>query len=76
MAFPRFADFVAGASHVTPHEVSAHEREFGLGRLYIDEELFEDDDDDDDEEEEENVNEFSAGNHRSDSLPHNHLDVQ
>ncbi|KAF4796731.1 Nuclear envelope integral membrane protein 1 [Turdus rufiventris] len=71
----RFADFVAGASHVTPHEVSAHEREFGLGRLYIDEELFEDDDDDD-EEEEENVNEFSAGNHRSDSLPHNHLDVQ
>ncbi|XP_056370964.1 nuclear envelope integral membrane protein 1 [Oenanthe melanoleuca] len=74
----RFAAFVGGASHVTPNEVSAHEEEFGLGRLYIDEELFEDDDDDDDddEEEEENIHDFSAGNHRSDSLPHNHLDVQ
>ncbi|XP_014748002.1 PREDICTED: nuclear envelope integral membrane protein 1 [Sturnus vulgaris] len=73
----RFADFVGGASHVTPSEVSAHEQEFGLGRIYIDEELFEDDDDDEEEEEEEkNVNYSSAGNHRSGSLPHNHLDVQ
>ncbi|XP_014116070.1 PREDICTED: nuclear envelope integral membrane protein 1 [Pseudopodoces humilis] len=74
----RFADFVGGASHVTPNEVSAHEREFGLGSLF-NEQLFEeddDDDDDDDEEEEENINGFSVGNHRSDSLPHKHLDVQ
>ncbi|XP_063281199.1 nuclear envelope integral membrane protein 1 [Prinia subflava] len=71
----RFADFVGGASHVTPIEVSAHEREFGLASLCIDEELFEEDDDDYDEEEE-NVNDSFVGNHRSDSLPHNHLDVQ
>ncbi|XP_015471129.1 nuclear envelope integral membrane protein 1 [Parus major] len=75
----RFADFVGGASHVTPTEVSAHEREFGLGSLF-NEQLFEEDDDDDDdddeEEEEENINGFSVGNHRSDSLPHKHLDVQ
>ncbi|XP_066063562.1 nuclear envelope integral membrane protein 1 isoform X2 [Chamaea fasciata] len=70
----RFADFVAGASHVTPNEVSAHEREFGLASLSIDEELFEEDDDDD--EEEKNISYSFAGNHRSDSLPHNHLDVQ
>ncbi|NXQ57473.1 NEMP1 protein, partial [Anthoscopus minutus] len=49
----RFADFVGGASHVTPSEVSAHEREFGLGSLF-NEQLFEDEDDDDEEEEEEN----------------------
>ncbi|NXR18303.1 NEMP1 protein, partial [Cinclus mexicanus] len=45
----RFADFVGGASHVTPSEVSAHEQEFGLGRFYIDKQLFEEDDDDDEE---------------------------
>ncbi|NXH41630.1 NEMP1 protein, partial [Dicaeum eximium] len=55
----RFADFVSGASHVTPDEVSAHEREFGLESLSIDEQLFEEDDDD--EEEEENGNDSSAG---------------
>ncbi|NXN80304.1 NMP1A protein, partial [Bombycilla garrulus] len=52
----RFADFVGGASHVTPNEVSAHEREFGLESLCIDEELFEEDDDDEEEEEEEKEN--------------------
>ncbi|XP_039944376.1 nuclear envelope integral membrane protein 1 isoform X2 [Hirundo rustica] len=74
----RFADFVGGASHVTPMEVSAHEREFGLASLSIDEQLFEEDDDDEEEEEEveENVHDSFAGNCRSDSLPHNHLDVQ
>ncbi|OWK51846.1 Transmembrane protein 194A [Lonchura striata] len=74
----RFADFVGGASHVTPSEVSAHEREFGLESLSIDEELFEedDDDDDDDDEEEENIHDSSGGNHRSDFLPHNHVEVQ
>ncbi|NWT76449.1 NEMP1 protein, partial [Prunella himalayana] len=58
----RFADFVGGASHVTPNEVSAHEREFGLESLSIDDQLFEDDDDDDDDdEEEENISDFSGG---------------
>ncbi|NXY10990.1 NEMP1 protein, partial [Pteruthius melanotis] len=47
----RFADFVGGASHVTPSEVSVHEREFGLESLFIDEQLFEEDDDDDEDEE-------------------------
>ncbi|NWY21406.1 NEMP1 protein, partial [Aphelocoma coerulescens] len=45
----RFADFVGGASHVTPNEVSVHEREFGLESLFINEQLFEEDDDDDDD---------------------------
>ncbi|RLV85343.1 hypothetical protein DV515_00016059 [Chloebia gouldiae] len=72
----RFADFVGGASHVTPNEVSAHEREFGLESLSIDEELFEKDDDDDDDEEEENIHDSCGGNHWSDFLPHNHVDVQ
>ncbi|KAM4755166.1 nuclear envelope integral membrane protein 1 isoform 1-T1 [Cyanocitta cristata] len=74
----RFADFVGGASHVTPSEVSVHEREFGLESLFIDEQLFEedDDDDDDDDDDEDSVNDSFAENHRSDSLPHNHLDVQ
>ncbi|NWR46073.1 NMP1A protein, partial [Regulus satrapa] len=60
----RFADFVGGAPHITPHEASAHEQEFGLGSLF-NEPLFEEDDDDDDdddeEEDEENVNDPSAG---------------
>ncbi|XP_038020362.1 nuclear envelope integral membrane protein 1 isoform X3 [Motacilla alba alba] len=56
----RFADFVGGASHVTPNEVSAHEREFGLESLCIEEQLFEEDDDDDDEEEEENISDSSG----------------
>ncbi|XP_054505157.2 nuclear envelope integral membrane protein 1 isoform X1 [Agelaius phoeniceus] len=72
----RFADFVGGACHVTPNEVSAHEREFGLESLSIDEELFEEDDDDDVDEEEENISDSSGGNHKSDSLFHNHVDVQ
>ncbi|NXD58699.1 NEMP1 protein, partial [Corvus moneduloides] len=55
----RFADFVGGASHVTPNEVSVHEREFGLESLFIDEQLFEEDDDDDDDED--SVNDSFAG---------------
>ncbi|NWV10399.1 NEMP1 protein, partial [Ptilonorhynchus violaceus] len=54
----RFADFVGGASHVTPDEVFVHEREFGLESLFIDEQLFEEDDE---EEEEEDVNDSFAG---------------
>ncbi|NXK87287.1 NEMP1 protein, partial [Formicarius rufipectus] len=45
----RFAEFVGGASHVTPNEVSVHEREFGLDSLFIDEQLFEDEDEDEEE---------------------------
>ncbi|XP_027764607.1 nuclear envelope integral membrane protein 1 [Empidonax traillii] len=68
----RFAEFVSGASHVTPTEVSVHEREFGLESLFINEQLFEEEDEED-EEEMGNSDSF-AGNHRSSSLPHNHLD--
>ncbi|NXQ29527.1 NEMP1 protein, partial [Alaudala cheleensis] len=57
----RFADFVGGASHVTPHEVSTHEQEFGLASLCIDEQLFEEDDDDYEDEKEDNVNDSFAG---------------
>ncbi|NWV58801.1 NEMP1 protein, partial [Malurus elegans] len=53
----RFADFVGGASHVTPHEVSVHEREFGLESPFIEEQLFVEDDD----EGEENSNDSFAG---------------
>ncbi|NXY25206.1 NEMP1 protein, partial [Atrichornis clamosus] len=53
----RFADFVGGASHVTPNEVSVHEREYGLDSLFVDEQLFEEED----EEEEEDVNDSFAG---------------
>ncbi|NXM67897.1 NMP1A protein, partial [Serilophus lunatus] len=45
----RFADFVGGASHVTPNEVSVHEREYGLDSLFIDEQLFEEDDEEEEE---------------------------
>ncbi|NWU99702.1 NEMP1 protein, partial [Upupa epops] len=40
----RFADFVCGDCHVTPSEVSAHEREYGLGSI-LEEQLESDDDD-------------------------------
>ncbi|NWS49817.1 NEMP1 protein, partial [Probosciger aterrimus] len=43
----RFADFVAGACHVTHDEVSVHEREYGLGGIFLEDQLF------DEEEEEE-----------------------
>ncbi|KAJ7426839.1 Nuclear envelope integral membrane protein 1 [Willisornis vidua] len=66
----RFAEFVGGASHVTPTEVSVHEREFGLDSLFIDEKLFEEED-----EEEMGTIDSLAGSHGSYSLPHNHLDV-
>ncbi|XP_010139496.1 PREDICTED: transmembrane protein 194A, partial [Buceros rhinoceros silvestris] len=61
----RFADFVGGACHVTPSEVSDHEHEYGLGGVFIEEQLFEEDDDDD----------AFDGTHRSYSLTHNHLDA-
>uniref|UniRef100_K7FT89 Nuclear envelope integral membrane protein 1 n=1 Tax=Pelodiscus sinensis TaxID=13735 RepID=K7FT89_PELSI len=42
----RFADFVGGASHLTPNEVSVHEQEYGLGGSFVEDQLFEDDEDD------------------------------
>ncbi|NXT25041.1 NEMP1 protein, partial [Syrrhaptes paradoxus] len=60
----RFADFVGGAPHVTPNEASVHEREYGLGGIFLEEQLFEEEEDDDEED-------AFARNHGSYSLPHN-----
>ncbi|NXO05218.1 NEMP1 protein, partial [Rhinopomastus cyanomelas] len=40
----RFADFMCGDCHVTPGEVSAHEREYGLGSIFFEDQFFESDD--------------------------------
>lgn len=61
----RFADFVGGASHVTPDEVSVHEREYGLGGIFFEDQLFEEEDEDDSFER----------NHANYSLTHNYLDA-
>ncbi|NXG74744.1 NEMP1 protein, partial [Baryphthengus martii] len=37
----RFAEFVGGACHVTPREVSVHEQEYGLGGVFLEDQLFE-----------------------------------
>ncbi|XP_053868732.1 nuclear envelope integral membrane protein 1 isoform X2 [Malaclemys terrapin pileata] len=42
----RFADFVGGASHLTPNEVSVHEQEYSLGGSFVEDQLFEEDEDD------------------------------
>ncbi|KAM6112226.1 nuclear envelope integral membrane protein 1 [Phoenicopterus ruber ruber] len=63
----RFADFVGGACHVTPNEVSAHEREYGLGGIFLEDQLF--------EEEEEDEDDSFDRNHGSYFLTHNHLDA-
>lgn len=63
---PRFADFVGGACHVTPNEVSVHEREYGLGGIFLEDQLFEEEEDDDDS--------FDR-NHMSYSLSHVHMDA-
>ncbi|NXR12605.1 NEMP1 protein, partial [Semnornis frantzii] len=60
----RFAEFVDGASHVTPSEVSLHEQEYGLGGIFLEDQLFEE------EEEEEEENDFGR-NHTSYSLTRN-----
>ncbi|NXN31377.1 NEMP1 protein, partial [Nycticryphes semicollaris] len=57
----RFADFMGGACHVTPNEISVHEREYGLGDIFV-------------EEEEEEDDSFER-KYRSYSLSHNHLDA-
>lgn len=40
LKFHRFADFVLGASHLSPEEVSTHERQYGLGSTFLEEQLF------------------------------------
>ncbi|XP_040609599.1 nuclear envelope integral membrane protein 2 isoform X3 [Mesocricetus auratus] len=36
----KFADFVLGASHLSPEEVSTHETQYGLGGAFLEEQLF------------------------------------
>ncbi|EMP29379.1 hypothetical protein UY3_13511 [Chelonia mydas] len=59
----RFADFVGGASHLTPNEVSMHEQEYGLGGLFVEDQLFEEDEDDS----------FEGEGHAGFSVSQNHL---
>ncbi|CAM5168850.1 unnamed protein product [Eretmochelys imbricata] len=59
----RFADFVGGASHLTPNEVSVHEQEYGLGGLFVEDQLFEEDEDDS----------FEGEGHAGFSVSQNHL---
>ncbi|XP_009944502.1 PREDICTED: transmembrane protein 194A, partial [Leptosomus discolor] len=61
----RFADFVGGACHVTPDEISVHEREYGLGGIFLEDQLFEEEEEDD----------CFDGNHTSYFLTHNHQDA-
>ncbi|XP_050015344.1 nuclear envelope integral membrane protein 2 isoform X2 [Alexandromys fortis] len=36
----KFADFILGASHLSPEEVITHERQYGLGGAFLEEQLF------------------------------------
>uniref|UniRef100_A0A8C6GDN0 Nuclear envelope integral membrane protein 2 n=1 Tax=Mus spicilegus TaxID=10103 RepID=A0A8C6GDN0_MUSSI len=36
----KFAEFVLGASHLSPEEVSTHEKQYGLGGAFLEEQLF------------------------------------
>nr|XP_045003947.1 nuclear envelope integral membrane protein 2 [Jaculus jaculus] len=36
----KFAEFVLGASHLSPEEVSIHEEQYGLGGAFLEEQLF------------------------------------
>ncbi|XP_067832564.1 nuclear envelope integral membrane protein 1 [Heptranchias perlo] len=36
----RYADFVEGASHLNPNEISVHEQEYGLGGMFIEDEIY------------------------------------
>ncbi|XP_030052518.1 nuclear envelope integral membrane protein 1 isoform X2 [Microcaecilia unicolor] len=47
----RFADFVEGASHLTPNEHLTHEQEYGLGGSFVEDQLYEDLEDSDEREE-------------------------
>ncbi|XP_051497488.1 nuclear envelope integral membrane protein 1 isoform X2 [Apus apus] len=67
----RFADFVGGSCHVTPNEVSAHEREYGLDGIFLEDQLFEEEEEDENEDDD-----LLDRNHKSYSLNHNHLDAR
>ncbi|XP_069735545.1 nuclear envelope integral membrane protein 1 [Phaenicophaeus curvirostris] len=70
----RFADFVGGASHVSAKETSIHEREYGLGGIFLEQQLFEEEEEDEKEEDDEEEEEGCLdGNHMSWFLPNNHL---
>ncbi|XP_060677037.1 nuclear envelope integral membrane protein 1 [Hemiscyllium ocellatum] len=43
----RFADFVEGKSHLNPNEISVHEQEYGLGGLFLEDEIYDNGFDDD-----------------------------
>ncbi|KFV11786.1 Transmembrane protein 194A, partial [Tauraco erythrolophus] len=45
----RFADFVGGACHVTPNEVSLHEREYGLESIFLDDPFLEEEEEEEDD---------------------------
>ncbi|KAJ6654717.1 hypothetical protein lerEdw1_006580 [Lerista edwardsae] len=64
----RFADFVEGASHVIPNEISVHEQEYGLWGSFLEDQLFEED-----EEEESRDHSFEEDDCMDTSLPQNHL---
>ncbi|XP_062967908.1 nuclear envelope integral membrane protein 2 isoform X1 [Cynocephalus volans] len=36
----KFADFILGASHLSPEEISLHEEQYGLGGAFLEEQLF------------------------------------
>lgn len=36
----KFAEFVLGASHLSPEEISLHEEQYGLGGAFLEEQLF------------------------------------
>ncbi|KAH0629001.1 hypothetical protein JD844_010714 [Phrynosoma platyrhinos] len=61
----RFADFIEGASHVIPNEISVHEQEYGLGGSFLEEQLFE-------EESEERDYSFDEEDCMDTSQPQNH----
>ncbi|XP_066470924.1 nuclear envelope integral membrane protein 1 isoform X2 [Tiliqua scincoides] len=67
-AIYRFADFVEGASHLIPNEISVHEQEYGLGGSFLEDQLFEED-----EEEEGQDHSFEEDDCMDTSLPPNHL---
>ncbi|KFQ31283.1 Transmembrane protein 194A, partial [Merops nubicus] len=46
----RFADFVGGACHVSPMEVSVHEQEYGLDSILLEDQLLEEDEEEEEEE--------------------------
>nr|XP_020634411.1 nuclear envelope integral membrane protein 1 isoform X1 [Pogona vitticeps] len=67
----RFADFIEGASHVNPNEVSVHEQEYGLGGSFLEDQLFEEEIEEEGEEKD-----YSFQEDIDISWPQNHLGFQ